>query len=31
MENVADFLPRLEFFRKYKRGLKTSEGNFMLN
>ena len=29
MENVPDFLPRLEFFRKHKGGLKTSEGDFM--
>ena len=29
MENVSDLLPCFEFFRKYKRDLKTSEGDFM--
>ena len=29
MENVLDLLPRLDFFRKHKRGPKVSEGYFM--
>ena len=29
MENVSNLLPHLEFFQKYKRGLKVSEGDFM--
>ena len=29
MENFSNLIQRLEFFRKYKRGLKASEGEFM--
>ena len=29
MKNVSDLLPHLEFFQKYKRGLKASEDDFM--
>ena len=29
MGNVSDLLPRLEFFRIYKRDLKASEGDFL--
>ena len=28
MKNVSNLLPRLEFFRLYKRGLKATEGDW---
>ena len=31
MENFSNLLPRLLFFRKYKKRLKAREGDFMQN